>query len=99
MISYSFAPDFFAKNPIREFRIADTFTHSLARLTGDEQKGVKTTAFNLQMNPASPGLHFHKIDKARDRKFWSVRVSGDKHHATFARPALWAWILRIAARM
>jgi hypothetical protein len=25
------------------FRIADTFTDSLARLTGDEQKAVKTT--------------------------------------------------------
>ena len=31
-----------------EFRIADTFTESLARLTGDEQKAVKTTAFDLQ---------------------------------------------------
>ena len=29
-----------------EFRIADTFTDSLARLTGDEQKAVKTTAFD-----------------------------------------------------
>ena len=39
-----------------EFRIADTFTDSLARLTGDEQKAVKTTAFDLQLNPASPGM-------------------------------------------
>ncbi len=60
-----------------EFRIADTFTDSLARLTGDEQKAVKTTAFDLQMNPASPGLQFHKLDKARDKNFWSVRVSSD----------------------
>jgi hypothetical protein len=30
-----------------EFRIADTFTDSLARLIGDEQKAVKTTAFDL----------------------------------------------------
>jgi hypothetical protein len=37
-----------------EFRIADTFTDSLARLTSEEQKAVKTTAFNLQMNPAQP---------------------------------------------
>jgi len=28
--------------------IADTFTDSLARLTGNEQKAVKTTAFDLQ---------------------------------------------------
>ncbi len=59
------------------FRIADTFTDSLGRLTGDEQKAVKTTAFDLQMNPASPGLQFHKLDKARDKNFWSLRVSRD----------------------
>ena len=60
-----------------EFRIADTFTDSLARLTADEQKAVKTTAFDLQLNPASPGMSFHKLDKARDKSFWSVRVSSD----------------------
>jgi len=59
------------------FRIADTFTDSLARLTGDEQKAVKTTAFDLQLNPASPGMSFHKLDKAKDKHFWSVRVSSD----------------------
>ena len=37
-----------------EFRIADTFTDSLAKLTGDEQKAVKTAAFDLQLNPAHP---------------------------------------------
>src|SRR5271170_2888524 len=57
-----------------EFRIADTFTDSLARLTGDEQKAGKTTAFDLQLNPAAPGLKFHKLDKARDKNFWSVRA-------------------------
>src|SRR5271166_2376562 len=60
-----------------EFRIADTFTDSLARLTGDEQKAVKTTAFDLQLNPANPGMSFHKLDKAKDKRFWSVRASGD----------------------
>ena len=60
-----------------EFRIADTFTGSLARLTGDEQKAVKTTAFDLQINPANPGMSFHKLDKARDKNFWSVRVNSD----------------------
>src|SRR3954451_3441804 len=57
------------------FLIADTFTDSLGRLTGDEQKAVKTTAFDLQLNPAHPSLNFHKIDQARDKRFWSVRVS------------------------
>ena len=37
-----------------EFRIADTFTESLARLTGEE-KAVKITAFDLQMHPTQPG--------------------------------------------
>lgn len=60
-----------------DFRIADTFTDSLARLTGDEQKAVKTTAFDLQLNPASPGMRFHRLDRAKDKNFWSVRVSGD----------------------
>jgi mRNA-degrading endonuclease RelE of RelBE toxin-antitoxin system len=60
-----------------EFRIADTFTDSLTRLTGEEQKAAKTTAFDLQLNPASPGMQFHKLDRARDRNFWSVRVSRD----------------------
>jgi mRNA-degrading endonuclease RelE of RelBE toxin-antitoxin system len=60
-----------------EFRIADTFTDSLARLTNEEQKAVKTTAFDLQVNPASPGMQFHKLDRAKDQNFWSVRVSRD----------------------
>ena len=42
-----------------------------------KQKAVKITAFNLQMTPASPGLNFHKLDKARDKNFWSVRVNVD----------------------
>lgn len=60
-----------------EFRIADTFTDSLARLTADEQKVAKTTAFDMQLNPASPGLSFHKLDKCKDKNFWSIRVSDD----------------------
>jgi superfamily I DNA/RNA helicase len=60
-----------------EFRIADTFTDSLARLTGDEQKAAKTTAFDLQLNPANPGIQLHKLNKARDKNFWSARVSRD----------------------
>jgi len=48
-----------------EFRIADTFTDSLARLSGDEQKAVKTTAFDLQVNPVGPGMQFHRLDKAK----------------------------------
>ena len=60
-----------------QFWIADTFTDSLAKLTGDEQKVAKTTAFDLQMDPSAPGLSFHKLDRARDKNFWSVRINRD----------------------
>lgn len=60
-----------------DLRIAATFTDSLARLTGEEQKAAKTTAFDLQTNPVNPGMSFHKIDHSKDKNFWSVRVSAD----------------------
>jgi mRNA-degrading endonuclease RelE of RelBE toxin-antitoxin system len=58
-----------------DFRIADTFTASLARLTAEEQKAVKVTTFDLQTNPSSPGIQMHKLDHGRDRNFWSARVN------------------------
>src|SRR5947199_9286105 len=76
------------RNSIMEFRIADTFTDSLARLVGEEQKAVKITAFDLQMNPAHPGMQLHKLGKARDPHFLSLRVSRDIRligHKTAAR--------------
>ncbi|MBX3648985.1 MAG: DEAD/DEAH box helicase [Rhodocyclaceae bacterium] len=60
-----------------EFRIADTFTTALAKLTRDEQKAVKTSAFDLQTNPTNPGLQLHRIDASKDENFWSVRVNRD----------------------
>src|SRR5207249_11007420 len=60
-----------------DFRIADTFTGSLTKLTGQEQKAVKTTAFDLQPDPSAPGLKFHELDRVKDRNFWSVRVNDD----------------------
>lgn len=60
-----------------DFLISDTFTASLGRLTTEEQKSVKTSAFDLQLNPASPGFQFHRLDKAKDKNFWSIRVNRD----------------------
>ena len=60
-----------------QFLIADTFTDSLGRLRGDEQRAVKTTAFDLQVDPNRPGMSFHRLDKAKDRSFFSVRVNDD----------------------
>ncbi len=60
-----------------EFRIADTFTASLARLSGQEQKAVKIAAFDLQAQPSGAGSSFHRLDRAKDKSFWSVRASDD----------------------
>ncbi len=59
------------------FHIADSFTAALARLTGQEQKQAKTAAFDLQLNPALPGLQMHRLTNGRDPNFWSVRVNHD----------------------
>lgn len=59
------------------FRLADTFTDSLAKLTAEEQKTVKTTVFDLQANPKHPSLQFHKIEQAKDPRFWSIRGNLD----------------------
>lgn len=60
-----------------DFRIANTFTDSLTRLTGQEQKAAKTTVIDLWLNPANPGHRCHRIDKVKDKKFWSVSVNDD----------------------
>jgi len=89
-----------------EFRIANTFQDSLLRLTAQEQKGVKTAAFDLQLNPAHPSLQFHRIERAKDPNFWSARVSSDIRliiHKTAAslllcyvnhHDAAYAWAMR-----
>jgi hypothetical protein len=58
-----------------EFRIADVFVDSLSKLGNEDQKAVKTTVFDLQVNPSSSGMNFHKLDRAQDSNFASVRVS------------------------
>ena len=77
------------------FRIADTFIDSLVKLTSQEQKAVKTKAFDMQMNPANPGMQFHKLEKVKDPKFWSVRVSREIRliviHKPSAKPMVRHW--------
>ncbi|MEO8183996.1 MAG: UvrD-helicase domain-containing protein, partial [Deltaproteobacteria bacterium] len=59
------------------FIIADTFMRSLARLEREEQGLVKQAAFEFQAQPDSPGFSFHKLERARDPRFWSFRVNRD----------------------
>ena len=37
-----------------DFRISDTFTDSLARLTGDEQRSCQTTVVDLKVSDSRP---------------------------------------------
>ena len=60
-----------------QFRIADTFTSSLARLSNEQQKAAKTTAFDLQVNPTQPSHSLHRVAGAKDPDFWSVRINLD----------------------
>jgi hypothetical protein len=60
-----------------KFMIADTFTKSLARLDHPAQALVKQAAFDFQLHPAHPGLHFHRLERARDKQWWSFRVTDD----------------------
>lgn len=59
------------------FLIADTFTASFNRLSGLDQKAVKTSVFDLQMDPTGNGLQLHRIDNSKDPNFWSARVNRD----------------------
>jgi mRNA-degrading endonuclease RelE of RelBE toxin-antitoxin system len=60
-----------------KFIIADTFLRSLERLDGESQKLVKQAAFEFQVNPAHPGFQFHKLERAKDKRFSSARVNRD----------------------
>jgi len=59
------------------FLIADTFTAAFNRLSGQDQKAVKASVFDLQMDPAGNGLKLHRIEKSKDPNFWSARVNRD----------------------
>lgn len=58
-------------------RIADTFYDALDKLHPQEQKAVKQSAFDFQMDPSLPGFSMHRVDRARDPNFWTARVNRD----------------------
>ncbi len=71
--AYCLSPD---ASPVN-FLIADTFTAAFNRLSGQDQKAVKASVFDLQMDPSGNGLQLHRIDKSKDPNFWSARVNRD----------------------
>lgn len=60
-----------------KFHLADTFTAAYDKLTGQEQKAVKASVFDLQIDPSGRGLRMHRIDISNDPNFWSLRVNRD----------------------
>ena len=63
--------------PVMAFLLADSFQSSLDKLNGEEQKAAKLAAFELQINPANPRQHCHRLDNIEDQNFWLVRASRD----------------------
>jgi len=57
--------------------VADSFYKSLSRLTREEQDRVRETAFLFLQNPKHPSLKMHKLEKLKNKGFWSVYVNMD----------------------
>ena len=72
------------------FPIADAFNGNLARLTRDQQKAVKKTAFKLSMSLAAPGLCFQKLGQGEGQK---LLVGAGQHrdldHRARTAASLW----------
>jgi hypothetical protein len=63
--------------------LALTFNRSLDRLTASEQAAVKPVVFDYMADPKRPGLSLHRIDCARDKRFWTIRVNRDLRIVVF----------------
>jgi hypothetical protein len=63
--------------------LANTFHRSLDRLTNTEQAAAKTVVFDYMADPSRPGLSLHRVDKARDKGFWTIRVNRDLRIVVF----------------
>lgn len=57
--------------------LANTFQRSLDRLTNAEQTATKTVVVDYMANPSRPGLSLHRVDRAGERGFWTIRVNRD----------------------
>ncbi|MDX9721910.1 MAG: 3'-5' exonuclease [Myxococcota bacterium] len=57
--------------------IADSLASSLNKLDALSQALVKQNVFDFQVNPEQPSFQAHRIESARDKGFWSLRVNRD----------------------
>ena len=53
------------------------FSRAVHLLTDEEQSAVKGTISDYLGNPKLPGLHWHRLERGRDRDFASIRSSRD----------------------
>jgi mRNA-degrading endonuclease RelE of RelBE toxin-antitoxin system len=60
-----------------QFVISSTFTRSLEQLDKSAQDQIKKAVFDFQVTPDTPGSKLHRVDKSKDKDFWSIRVSDD----------------------
>lgn len=67
--------------------LARTFNRSLDRLTAAEQGAVKPVVFDYMADATRPGLSLHRIDRARDKRFWTIRVNRDLRIVVFKEGA------------
>lgn len=54
-----------------------SFTDALSRLTKQEGGAATLCALELQRDPTGNGTQMHRVEKAVDAGFWSVRVNRD----------------------
>ena len=58
-------------------RIAETFYDALNKLSQQEQKTVKQSVFDFQLDPSQAAFSMHKVDRGRDPNLWTARVNRD----------------------
>ena len=62
------------------FIASESFFKSVAKLQPQDRKNIKAIAFDLlssQTNSSKPGFKLHRVEKAKDSKFWSARATKD----------------------
>src|SRR5262252_3276481 len=67
--------------------LAITFNRSLDRLTASEQALAKQIVFDYMADPTRPSLSLHRIDRARDKRLWTIRASRDLRVVVFKERA------------
>lgn len=60
-----------------KFHLASSSQSSLEKLSGEEQKAATLAAFELQINPANPGLQCHRLDNIKAKNSRSAPACRD----------------------